>query len=72
MLQKRRNKIQIFIYTNDDKGSYDLDMTVTSETGWHVDEEEEDSCKVLGIPAANIHWRYEFHDGMLGTRTRAI
>jgi LmbE family N-acetylglucosaminyl deacetylase len=63
LLQKHRNNIHIFIYTNDDKGSYDLDMT--SERLARIrKKEEEDACKVLGIPAANIHW-LQFHDGML-------
>src|ERR1700683_1660978 len=63
LLQKQRNNIHIFIYTNDDKGSYDLDMTSERLARIRM-KEEEDSCKVLGIPAANIH-RLQFHDGML-------
>ena len=63
MLQKRRNNIHIFIYTNDDKGSYDLDMTSERLARIRM-KEEEDSCKVLGIPTQNIHW-LGFHDGML-------
>ena len=63
MLQKRHNNIHIFIYTNDDKGSYDLDMTSERLARIRM-KEEEDSCKVLGIPASNIHW-LQFHDGML-------
>jgi LmbE family N-acetylglucosaminyl deacetylase len=63
MLQKRQNNIHIFIYTNDDKGSNDLEMT--SERLARIrKKEEEDACKLLGIPAANIHW-LQFHDGML-------
>lgn len=63
MLQKRGNNIHIFIYTNDDKGSYDLDMTSERLARIRM-KEEEDSCKVLGIPKQNIHW-LEYHDGML-------
>jgi LmbE family N-acetylglucosaminyl deacetylase len=63
LLQKRRNNIQIVIYTNDDKGSYDLDMT-SQRLAQIRKKEEEDACKVLGIPAQNIHW-LQFHDGML-------
>jgi LmbE family N-acetylglucosaminyl deacetylase len=63
MLQKRRNNIHIFIYTNDDKGSYDLDMTSERLARIRM-KEEQDSCKVLGIPADHIHW-LQFHDGML-------
>jgi LmbE family N-acetylglucosaminyl deacetylase len=62
-LQKNRNNIHIVIYTNDDKGSYDLDMTSERLAGIRM-KEEEDSCKVLGIPKQNIHW-LQFHDGML-------
>ena len=63
MLQKGGNKIHIFIYTNDDKGSYDFDMTSERLAQIRM-KEEEDSCKVLGIPKMNIHW-LEYHDGML-------
>src|SRR5579872_5044798 len=63
MLQKRGNNIHIFIYTNDDKGSYDLEMTSERLARIRM-KEEEDSCKVLGIPKQNIHW-LEYHDGML-------
>ncbi len=63
LLQKGGNKIHIFIYTNDDKGSLDLNMT--SEGLARIrKKEEEDACKILGIPAENIHW-LQFHDGML-------
>jgi LmbE family N-acetylglucosaminyl deacetylase len=63
LLQKQRNNIHIFIYTNDDKGSLDLNMT--SEGLARIrKKEEEDACRILGIPAANIHW-LQFHDGML-------
>lgn len=63
LLQKAGNNIHIFIYTNDDKGSLDPDMT--SETLAKIrKKEEEDACKILGIPVKNIHW-LEFHDGML-------
>src|SRR5580693_5952576 len=63
LLARRQNNIHIFIYTNDDKGSYDLDMT-GERLARIRKKEEEDACKVLGIPAANIHW-LQFHDGML-------
>lgn len=62
-LAKRGNNIHIVIYTNDDKGSYDPEMT--SERLARIRKaEEEASCKVVGIPTANIHW-LQFHDGML-------
>ncbi|HLW77136.1 MAG TPA: PIG-L family deacetylase [Bryobacteraceae bacterium] len=63
LLQKQRNNIQIFIYTNDDKGSYDPAMTSERLATIRM-KEEEDACKILGIPASNIHW-LEYHDGML-------
>jgi len=63
LLAKRGNNIQIFIYTNDDKGSYDLDMT--SERLARIRKaEEEEASRIIGIPKQNIHWM-QFHDGML-------
>ena len=63
LLAKRQNKIHIFIYTNDDKGSYDPDMT--SERLARIRKaEEEEACRIVGIPKQNIHW-LQFHDGML-------
>jgi LmbE family N-acetylglucosaminyl deacetylase len=63
LLAKRQNNIHIVIYTNDDKGSRDPDMT--SERLARIRQtEEENSCRVIGIPAGNIHW-LQFHDGML-------
>jgi LmbE family N-acetylglucosaminyl deacetylase len=63
LLAKRQNNIHIVIYTNDDKGSSDPDMT--SERLARIRQnEEENSCRVLGIPAGNIQW-LQFHDGML-------
>lgn len=63
LLAKRQNNIHIVIYTNDDKGSNDPEMT--SERLAKIRKaEEEAACKLLGIPVANIHW-LQFHDGML-------
>src|ERR1700704_102733 len=63
LLAKRQNNIHIVIYTNDDKGSADPDMT--SERLARIRKaEEEAACRLLGIPAQNIHW-LQFHDGML-------
>ncbi len=63
LLARRQNNIHIFIYTNDDKGSYDPEMT--SERLAAIRKvEEENSCKALGIPKEHIHW-LQFHDGML-------
>ncbi|MCC6391650.1 MAG: PIG-L family deacetylase [Bryobacterales bacterium] len=63
MLARNGNNIYIAIYTNDDKGSYDLDMT--SERLARIRKaEEEESCRILGIPKQNILWM-GYHDGML-------
>src|SRR5215471_12414060 len=63
LLAKRQNNIHIVIYTNDDKGSADLEMT--SERLARIRKaEEEEACRILGIPKSNIHW-LQFHDGML-------
>jgi LmbE family N-acetylglucosaminyl deacetylase len=63
ILAKRHNNIHIFIYTNDDKGSYDLEMT-SQRLARIRKAEEEAACKIVGIPKENIHW-LQFHDGML-------
>ena len=63
LLARAENNVHIVIYTNDDKGSYDPEMT--SERLARIrQKEEEDACKVIGIPKQNIHW-LQFHDGML-------
>src|SRR6266508_4086885 len=55
LLAKRQNNIHIFIYTNDDKGSYDPEMT--SERLARIRKtEEEEACRIVGIPKQNIHW----------------
>jgi N-acetylglucosamine malate deacetylase 1 len=49
------NNIQIVIYTNDDKGSLDLEMT--SERLARIRRaEEEEACRILGVPKENITW----------------
>ena len=63
LLAKAGNKIHIIIYTNDDKGSYDPDMTSERLARIRMGEEEE-ACRIIGIPKENIHW-LEYHDGML-------
>jgi len=63
LLAKRNNNIHIVLYTNDDKGSYDPEMT--SERLARIRKaEEEEACRVIGIPKQNLHW-LQFHDGML-------
>src|SRR5438309_12031730 len=55
LLAKNKNRVVIVIYTNDNKGSYDQDMT--SERLARIRKaEEEASCAVLGIPKENIIW----------------
>src|SRR5258708_5360984 len=63
LLAKNGNKVRIVIYTNDDKGSYDPDMTSERLARIRMAEEEE-ACRIVGIPKENILW-LQFHDGML-------
>jgi LmbE family N-acetylglucosaminyl deacetylase len=63
LLAKRQNNIHIVLYTNDDKGSLDPDMTSERLARIRMAEEEE-ACRLIGIPKQNIHW-LQFHDGML-------
>ena len=63
LLAKAQNNIHIVIYTNDDKGSFDLEMT--SERLARIRKaEEEASNEVLGIPKSNLVWM-GYHDGEL-------
>jgi len=62
-LAENGNKIRVIIYTNDDKGSYDLDMT--SERLARIRKaEEEEGNRITGIPKENLLW-LGHHDGML-------
>src|SRR5690348_238777 len=63
LLAKARNNIRIVIYTNDDKGSYDPEMTSERLARIRMAEEEE-ACRILGIPKESITW-LQYHDGML-------
>lgn len=63
MLAKNGNDIHIVIYTNDDKGSYDPEMSSQRLAGIRMHEEEE-ACRILGIPKTSIQW-LQFDDGML-------
>jgi LmbE family N-acetylglucosaminyl deacetylase len=63
LLAKNKNTIIVIIYTNDNKGSYDLEMT--SERLARIRKaEEEAACESLGIPKANILW-LGYDDGEL-------
>lgn len=63
LLAKNGNRIFIGIYTNDDKGSYDLDMNSQRLAAIRKAEEEK-ACSILGLPKENIVWMGH-HDGML-------
>ena len=63
LLAKNGNRIVIAIYTNDDKGSYDLEMN-SQRLAAIRKAEEEAACGILGIPKENIQWMGH-HDGML-------
>lgn len=63
LLSKNQNNIQIIIYTNDNKGSKDLMMTREKLAQIRRTEEEE-ACRILGIPAGQIHW-LGYEDGDL-------
>jgi LmbE family N-acetylglucosaminyl deacetylase len=63
LLNRNHNKVLIVIYTNDDKGSYDPDMT--SEGLARIRKEEEEISEgLLGTPKENLTWM-GYHDGML-------
>jgi LmbE family N-acetylglucosaminyl deacetylase len=63
LLARNRNDIRIVVYTNDDKGSFDLEMT--SERLARIRKaEQEAALEVLGIPKANLTWM-GYHDGEL-------
>lgn len=63
LLARNGNKILIVIYTNDNKGSFDLEMT--SERLARIRKaEEEAAVEVLGVPKENITW-LGYNDGEL-------
>ncbi len=63
LLAKNGNNVQIVIYTKDNSGSND--PTMTRERLEKIRRaEEEEACKILGIPAENITW-LGHDDGML-------
>ncbi len=63
LLARQNNRIHIVLYTNDDKGSYDPEMT-SQRLAQIRGAEEEEACRIIGIPKENLHW-LQFHDGML-------
>jgi len=63
LLNRNHNKVLIVVYTNDDKGSYDLDMSSQRLAGIRRAEQEA-SEGLLGTPKENISWM-GYDDGML-------
>src|SRR6516165_10908309 len=55
LLAKNKNRVFVVIYTNDNKGSYDQEMT-SKRLARIRKAEEEASCEVLGIPKDHIIW----------------
>jgi LmbE family N-acetylglucosaminyl deacetylase len=63
LLAKSGNEIKVVVYTNDDKGSFDL--TMTSERLARIRKtEEEASIEALGLPKSSLMWM-GYHDGEL-------
>ena len=63
LLNRNHNKVYIVLYTNDDKGSYDLNMT--SQRLARIRKSEEEAAEaVLGTPRENLIW-LGYNDGML-------
>lgn len=62
-LASNNNRVIVVIYTNDNKGSRDQEMT-RERLARIRRAEEETACEILGIPAENIHW-LGYEDGDL-------
>jgi len=63
LLNQHHNKVFIVVYTNDNKGSYDPEMS--SERLARIRKEEEEVSEgLLGTPRENISWM-GYDDGML-------
>src|SRR5437868_8296788 len=63
LLKRNHNKVYIVVYTNDDKGSYDPDMS-SQRLAQIRKAEQEASEGLLGTPKENIQWM-GYDDGML-------
>jgi LmbE family N-acetylglucosaminyl deacetylase len=63
LLNRNQNKIYVVVYTNDDKGSYDPEMT-SQRLAQIRKAEQEASEGLLGTPRENISWM-GYDDGML-------
>ncbi len=63
LLNRNHNRVYIVLYTNDDKGSYDLEMS--SQRLARIRKAEEEAAEaVLGTPRENLIWM-GYDDGML-------
>lgn len=63
LLNKNHNKVIVVLYTNDDKGSYDHEMS--SQRLARIRKSEEEAAEAdLGTPKENIIWM-GYDDGML-------
>ena len=63
LLNRNHNRVYIEVYTNDDKGSYDPEMS-SQRLARIRKHEEEESEGLLGTPKQNISWM-GYDDGML-------
>ena len=63
LLNRNHNRVYIVVYTNDDKGSYDPDMT-SQRLAEIRKAEQEASEGLLGTSKGNISWM-GYDDGML-------
>jgi len=63
LLNRNHNQVHIVVYTNDDKGSYDPEMT-SQRLARIRRAEQEPSEGLLGTPKENIQWM-GYDDGML-------
>ena len=63
LLNRNHNKVYIVVYTNDDKGSYDTEMS-SQRLARIRRAEQEASESMLGTPKENIIWM-GYDDGML-------
>ncbi|OLC60935.1 MAG: hypothetical protein AUH89_03250 [Ktedonobacter sp. 13_1_40CM_4_52_4] len=68
LLNRNHNKVYIVVYTNDDKGSYDPDMS-SQRLAQIRKAEQEVSEGLLGTPKENIQWM-GYDDGMLEYATQ--
>jgi len=63
LLNRNHNRVYVVLYTNDDKGSYDLEMT--SQRLARIRKAEEEAAEaVLGTPKENLIWM-GYDDGAL-------